>query len=404
MFEVDLAHIAYEDADSPEEAHRRIRQARHYGPIAMGPHGPEILSYRLVRSVLRDSRFCMPKGLLLASQGIMSGPLWDKATTTLLSLHGAEHNRLRGLVSRAFVPGAIARLDAVITGVITKLVDPLTAVGRCDVVADIARPYPIPVIGALLGVPAPDWRVFSDWADDISKMFTWAAVGNEARIIKAYDQLDAYVDEMVAARRQNLTDDLISELIRAEEDGDRLSADELRRIVAVLLNGGTDTTRNQLAAAVQVLCDHPEQWAMLADHPELAPNAVEELIRHTPVLISTTRQTIEDVEVAGVAIPAGAHVMLNIAAANRDPEMFAEPERLDITREVPPAVLTFGGGIHYCLGVHLARAELIQALTVITQRMHNPRRTGPAPWKPFIGIAGPAALPIEFDINPARAR
>jgi cytochrome P450 len=106
---------------------------------------------------------------------------------------------------------------------------------------------------------------------------------------------------------------------------------------------------------------------------------------------------VEDVEVAGVAIPAGTHVMLNIAAANRDPEMFAEPERLDITRQDPPAALTFGGGIHYCLGVHLARAELAQALTVMTQPMHNPRRTGPAPWKPIIGISGPTEVHIEFD-------
>ena len=160
---------------------------------------------------------------------------------------------------------------------------------------------------------------------------------------------------------------------------------------------GTDTTRNQLAAAVQVLCDHPDQWALLAEHPELAPQAVEELMRHSPVIFTTMRKAAEDVELDGVRIPAGTLVIVNTAAANRDPAVYDDPDRLDITREGPATMLTFGGGIHYCLGAHLARLELAEALTVITRRMPNPRRTGPAPWKPLIGITGPTTLPIEFD-------
>ena len=156
-------------------------------------------------------------------------------------------------------------------------------------------------------------------------------------------------------------------------------------LAEVLLMAGTDTTRNQLAAAVQDLCDHPKQWALLAEHPELAPQAVEELMRHRPVIFATIRKAVEDVELDGVRVPAGTHVMVNTAAANRDPAVFDDPDRLDITREGPAAMLTFGGGIHYCLGAHLARAELAEALTVITRRMPNPRRSGPAPWKPLIG-------------------
>ncbi len=253
-----LPLIAYEHAETPEEAHRLIRQARLQGPIALGPHGPEVLSYELVRTVLRDPRFRMPKGVSLAMQGITSGPVWDKATKGLLSRDGADHNRLRRLVSKAFTPRSTARLTTTITEVITELVDPVTTNGRCDVVADIARRYPIPIISGLLGAPRQDWQLFSDWADDIFKALTWNVANDAPVIMAAFDKLDAYVEDMIARRRHSLTDDLISELIRAEDDGDRLTADELLMLAEGLLMAGTDTTRNQLAAAVQDLCDHPQ--------------------------------------------------------------------------------------------------------------------------------------------------
>ena len=194
---------------------------------------------------------------------------------------------------------------------------------------------------------------------------------------------------MIADRRHQLTDDLISELIRAEDDGDRLTHDELLSLAGGLLMAGTDTTRNQLAASVQVLCDHPDQWALLAQHPELAANAVEETMRHSPVTFRAPRTAVEDVELGGVVIPAGTLVVANTAAANRDPAVYEDPDRLDITREAPPAMLTFGGGAHYCLGANLARLELAEALKVMTQRMPRPRRTGPAPWKPLTATERP---------------
>ena len=168
-------------------------------------------------------------------------------------------------------------------------------------------------------------------------------------------------------------------------------------LAAGLLMAGTDTTRNQLAASVHALCDHPDQWALLAEHPELATNAVEETMRHSPIASATLRIALEDVEIAGVIIPAGTLVIANTAAANRDPAVYDDPDRLDITRKGAPAMLTFGGGMHYCLGANLARLELAEALAIMTQRMTNARRTGPAPWKPLTGLSGPTTLPIEFD-------
>ena len=158
------------------------------------------------------------------------------------------------------------------------------------------------------------------------------SASSNVTLLRAWDDLDAYNDDLVAQRRQALTDDLISDLIRAEVDGDRLSHDELLMLAGGLLMAGTDTTRNQLATAVQVLCDHPDQWALLAAHPELAAKAVEELMRHSLIIFSTMRVTLEDVDLAGVAIPAGTLVTANIAAANRDPAVDDEPDRFDLTQ------------------------------------------------------------------------
>jgi cytochrome P450 len=395
--EAGLPSIAYDHLTDPDEAHHVITQARRRGPIAMGPHGPEVLSYELVRMVLRDSRFVPAVKPVMAAQGITSGPVWDRANQSILGLEGETHHRLRRLVSKAFTPRGAERLRTLIVDVMTELIDPLAAVGRCDVVADIARQYPTPIICALLGVPRQDWQLFSTWTDDIKKVFEWNVANDEPVIAAAWAELDAYLEEMLAQRRDNLTDDLISDLIRAEDEGDRLTHRELVMLAATLLAAGTDTTRNQLAAAVYFLHDHPDQWALLAGRPELAGNAVHELMRYSPIVLALVRMAGEDVQLGEVIIPAGSLVLANIAAAHRDPAVYDDPDRLDITREPSTPILSFGSGAHYCLGSHLARLELIEALRIITRRMPNPRRSGRAHWKQMTGITGPTALPLEFD-------
>lgn len=397
VFDAGLPTLSYEFEETPAEVYPRIQAAQQQAAIAIGPFGPEVLSHEMVRTVLRDPRFRIPPGINLMAQGITSGPLWDKLVNSLLCLEGDAHRRLRSLVSKAFTPRASARLHDTIVEVINELVDRVAAKHRCDIVADIARPYPVPIICALLGAPREDWQQFSLWADDIFTAFTLNPGGiDEGLIMRAWGELDAYVDDMVAQRRHTLTDDLLSDLIRAEEDGDRLNADELRMLAAGLLLAGTDTTRNQLAASVDVLCDHPNQWTLLAERPELAPNAVEETMRHSPIACGTLRVVAEDTGLAGVTFPAGTMVLVNTFAANRDTTVYEDPDRFDISRENVPAVLSFGAGIHYCLGANLARLELAEALKILTQRMTAPTRTGPAPWKPMLGLSGPTTLPIEF--------
>lgn len=399
VFEAGLPTLDYAITDTPQQIRPQFCAAQQEAPIALGPIGPEVLSYPLARTVLGDPRFGIPPGIHLAAHGITSGELWNRVTHSILCMEGDEHRRLRSLVSRAFTPRATARMDRTIHEVITELIDAVSASGACEFVEQIARPYPIPVICALLGAPREDWKMFSEWAEDIFKIvrFDIDLAAEEPTVLRAWDEFDDYIDAMIARRRRHLRTDLLSELIRAEDGGDRLDASEVRMLAFSILIAGTDTTRTQLAASMQVLCDHHDQFALLREHPELAMRAVEETMRHSPSMCSTVRIATEDVTAGGCTIPAGTFLVVNTYAANRDPAIYDDPDRFDITRDDPPPILTFGGGAHYCLGANLARRELSEALTILARRLPNPRVAGPAPWRPLLGMSGPTRLPLEFD-------
>src|SRR5207249_1358526 len=185
--------------------------------------------------------------------------------------------------------------------------------------------------------------------------------------------MSAYIDDFVEARRRSPEDDLVTRLIQAEDGGDRLSPVELRTLISSLLFAGYDTTRNQLGIAMHLFCQHPEQWRLLAEHPELGASAVEEIVRFQGTIAVAPRLAAEDLEVGGYHIPAGTLLSLGTGAANHDPDVYAQPERFDISspREEPP--LTFGGGAHYCLGASLARAEVQEAFAVLAPRMPSLR-------------------------------
>src|SRR5271166_519116 len=288
VFDADLPTLAYGAEETPAQVYPRLQAAQRQAPVALGPFGPEVLSYHLVRAVLRDPRFQIPPGINLLAQGVSSGPLWDKVTNSLLCLEGDEHHRLRSLASKAFTPRATLRMHDTMVDVMNGLVDQVAHAGRCDVVTDLARPYPVPIICALLGAPREDWQRFSLWADDVFKAFSFTVdlAEIEPVVMRAWQELDDYVDDMVARRRHSLTDDLLSDLIRAEHDGDRLGdrldAAELRMLAGGLLLAGTDTTRNQVAASVHVLREHPQQRELLRAQPERAIPAVEETMPHSP--------------------------------------------------------------------------------------------------------------------------
>jgi cytochrome P450 len=188
VFDAGLPTLSYDVTDTPQEICPQFHQAQQAAPIALGPIGPEVLSYELARTVLRDPRFVVPTGIHLSAHGITSGALWDRVTRSILNMEGDEHRRLRGMVSRAFTPRATARMHNTIHSVIDELIDGVIDTGRCEFVADIARPYPIPIICALFGAPRQDWQQFSRWAEDIFKIvsFDCNLAEEEPVVLKAW--------------------------------------------------------------------------------------------------------------------------------------------------------------------------------------------------------------------------
>ena len=205
------------------------------------------------------------------------------------------------------------------------------------------------------------------------------------------------MNDLIAERRADPRDDLLSDLIAVEEEGDRLSTDEMAMLAQAVLMAGTDTTRNQLACSVALFAEHPEQWALLAEHPELAARAVEESMRYLGAVRGTARVASEDIVYRGVLFPRGTFVATSLAGANHDPEAFDEPDVFDITNERGTAQMTFGAGIHHCMGAALARAELQEALPLLAGRLRDLASDGDVEWKPSsFGIWGPARPPAAL--------
>lgn len=397
VHELDLPEVDLFGADRGT-ARAKLAAAREQHWLARMPLGYSVTRYDDVVAILRDRRFHSALGMLATMSGVSDPALSARQQRSILGMEGDEHARLRRLVAPAFTPKAADRLRPFMRSVVTGLADAVAADGRCEFVGDICEPYPIPIICELLGAPKEDWKLFSAWATDIFRIFNGDIAGDLDKIKAAMTELDGYVRAMIAERRSRPADDLLSAMIAAEEAGDRLSTDELVMMTEAVLMAGTDTTRNQLACAVAVYTEHPEQWQALANDPALAPRAVEESLRFLGAVRGTARIASEDIEYRDVVFPAGTFVAVSLASANFDPDVVpGDPEVFDTTRQMAVPQMTLGAGIHHCLGASLARAELQEALPILAQRMPNLRVDGAIEWKPdTVGIWGPAVLPITF--------
>ena len=366
--------------------------------IAKGLFAYPIFNYEDCLAILRDRRWHSAAALAAIAFGVDDPRLSEKRQPSILSSEGDVHTRLRRLVAPSFSPRAADHLRPFMREVMNSLIDPIVAQGHCDLAVDICEHYPIPIICELLGAPKSDWQFFSRVAEDVLRIFDANNANEIDLILAAQADLDAYVRQLISERRSSPADDLITSLIAAEEAGDKLSENELVSMVEAVIIGGTDTTRNQLGCSVALFAEHPEQWKLLAERPELAGKAVEETMRYFGAVRSTGRFASEDIEYKGVLFPKGTLVVPSLVLANRDSAVFNEPNTFDITRE--PAgqpQMTFGAGIHYCLGAALARAEQQEALPLLAQRLPNLRINGDVIWKPStVAIFGPENLPIAF--------
>ncbi|MFF5703774.1 cytochrome P450 [Streptomyces sp. NPDC012794] len=307
-----------------------------------------------------------------------------------------DHTRLRRLVSKAFTAHRVAGLRPRIQAVTDRLLDAVVPAGHADLVADLALPLPVTVIGELLGVHADDRHDFQRWTDQL--ITRGAEPPDPAVVNEAWQHMHAYVTGLLRDKRAHPGDDLLSDLVTARDEERRLTEDELIAMVFLLLAAGYITTVNLIAGGLAMLLAHPAQLARLHSDPGLLPGAVEEFLRYDgPVSPGIARFAREDVEIAGAWIPRGSTVLIASAIADRDPARFHDPERLDITRQDNPH-LAFGHGIHYCLGAPLARLEGEIAIGTALRRLPDLALAVPpdaVPWRPG-GLRGPLSLPVTF--------
>ncbi|MBI4936532.1 MAG: cytochrome P450 [Actinobacteria bacterium] len=385
---------------SAAETRRLFAETRATAPLAKGLFGPVAIHHRDVVDLLRDRRLRGPGMDFARMSGIPDGSrAWARQEQILLFMEGDDHHRLRRLVSKAFTPRAVESLRPFTRATIARLVDAVVDEGHCDAVPMLCDPFPIPVICALVGVDADRWEDMSRWASDILLSLRLDAGQFLDRIESAQAELDDFITELIERRRAAPGDDLLSNLVSVEEEGDRLSPSELLSVVAMMLVAGTDTTRNQLSTVIHTFAEHPEQWALLRERPELTANAVEEAIRWHPATEALPRFAVEDIEIGGHLVPAGSVVILMSMSANHDTTALPGADTFDITRTAPDGwhLLTFGGGIHYCLGANLARLELQEAVAELATRFSTLTLDGAATLHPpGSPIGGYSSLPIRW--------
>jgi len=317
-----------------------------------------------------------------------------------LNLTGARHRRLRALVGPSFSPRAADRWRPVMRGFLAELWQRIGPATTCEFVAAVAKPYPSLTISAVLGAPREDAERLHEWSSWVQRQFDIRALANDLdQIERATAEVYDYAEDLLKRRSAEPADDLISGLLAAEAQGDRLSHDECVNLVVNVLAGGIDTTQSQLAHALRLFAEHQDQWALLAARPELVPQAVSEVLRFEPITPFTARLCVEQVEYRGIVFPVGTIVAICAERANRERAgpAGADAERFDITVSREDRLLTFGAGPHYCLGANLARAELEEALTFLAPRMTGLALDGAPELGGVEGIYGINALPLRWN-------
>jgi cytochrome P450 len=362
------------------------------GNMMTAPEIYTVLTYDGVFEVLRDAVRFSSAGYK-QTMGIVMGP-------TILAMDGTEHLRHRALISRAFTRRAIDRWeDELVRPIVSAHVDRFCERGRADLVRELTFPFPVHVVAAMIGLPESDYPAFHRLAVEL------ISIGIDFDgAIRAARELRELFAPVVAARRQQAGDDLISVLAHAELEGTRLSDEEIYGFLCLLAPAGAETTYRSSSNLLQGLLSNPDQLDAVRRDPSLIAQAIEEGLRWEPPLLSILRTATRDTEVAGVAIPEGAPVSVNLGAANRDPSRWSNPERFDVFREQKPHI-AFALGPHVCLGMHLARMETRVLLQTLFERLPNLRLDPEAKDAAITGLIfrSPKALPVLFDPTPLAA-
>jgi cytochrome P450 len=390
------AGVPYFDVSDPDfsVSSADVLAARERSWYARTNFGLAVLRYEQTSLLLKDRRLRQGSFAWPEQHGITEGLLHRWWSLLMLSAEGDDHRRLRRLANPAFSRVLMEKMVPGFRLLAGELVDAFAARGRCDFVAEFAEPYSARVLCRLVGLDEGRWRDLSHWSTDIGLSFGVTIAQDRERIEAGLANMYGLADELIAERRAAPGDDVISALVAAHDGAATLSHEELRAMITLIVFGGMDTTKNQLGLALQLFMERPGQWRLLAERPELAANAVEEVIRWNPTVVWTTRRAVEDITVDGLDIPAGTTLHLLSPPANTDP-LAVGTQPFDITVE-RRAHFGFGGGAHHCLGHWLARIDMREALPLLARRLREPRLERPATLRPISGVTGPVELPIVF--------
>jgi cytochrome P450 len=382
----------------PYPFYRRLREQ---DPVHQSPLGIWVLTrYDDAVMVLRDPRFGREGLAEIMEARLGAGSVRAANTRDMLFRDPPDHTRLRSLVSRAFTPRVVEAMRPHIQEIVDGLLDRLEGARGMDVIEDLAYPLPVRVICEMLGVPIEDQDVFKEWSADIARSLDASILPAGSEVItrgqESGDALREYFRSLIAVRRKQPREDLLSALIAAEEQGDKLSEPELVATCVLLLIAGHETTVNLIGNGVLALLRHPAELRALAADPALIQTGVEELLRFDGPVQRTGRLTNADVEIDGRQISKGSIVAAVIGAANRDPAHFADPDRLDVTRRENRHI-AFGFGIHFCLGAPLARIEGQVAIGTLLRRWRTLKLVSDTPeWRESSVLRGLKTLPVTF--------
>ncbi len=358
--------------------------------------------YADVNRLLRDRRFGRTY-LHVATHAEMGrpenpvdlDPFWHLIRSGILDMEPPDHTRVRRLVQKTFTPRMVESLRPAIEGIVDRLVEEVRGAGEFDLVSRVAEPLPVEVIAEMLGVPESDRHLLRPWSAEICLMYELNPSEEFGRrAVRASVEFSDYLRDLSRERRRSPRDDLITALAQVVDEGERLTEDELIGTCVLLLNAGHEATVNVTGNGWWALLRNPDQLELLRSGPSLVPGAVEELLRYDTPLQMFERWVLEDVEVDGETIPRGAELGLLFGSANRDPDVFADPDRLDVTRERNPH-MTFGAGIHFCLGAPLARVELETSFRTILRRLPRLELVEEPTWKPAYIIRGLRELKVR---------
>ena len=388
-----------------EDPYAQYRALRAEAPVHHSPIGPwTVTRYddcsRLLRdptlSVAEHNATVMPRTAVLEAAGIERS---ERGSRAMLNIDPPDHTRIRRLAQQAFTPRRVEALVPRVQALVDDMLDDAAPRGEMDVIADLAFPLPFSVISEMLGMPEHDRTELRAWSHTLVKSLEPIVVPDEfPGILEAGDHITEHVEAAIEWKRRNPADDLLTALIAAEEEGDRLSPQELRDQVVLLYLAGHETTVNLIGNGTLALLRHPDQLALLREDGGVTGNAIEELLRYDSPVQFSRRIALEDLELSGQDVPAGSFLFTCLGAANRDPEHFGpSAERLDLRRREAPHHISFGGGIHHCLGAVLARTEARVAIPTLVRRYPALALRDETPrWNGRMVLRGVDALPVTL--------